>query len=381
MKMNRVIRLWFVVLLVLAMGTFAFAAGSKEEQGAQMKKAAEGERVDMLVIFPRSLEVLDDYYINVAWKMGYFEQEGLNVRAEGALGTTDASKLVAEGQGEVALPAPPVLFTAVANGRPIIDVFQQDQNYIFGFGVRQDSGINDLKDLKGKTISVGDIGWTVLIDPLLKQAVGFTTADCKVVSAGPGRAQLVAAGKADAVFTWEKEYQLWDAQGIHLRVLRGFDYGIRFPGNGHVFAKKYVKEHPDRVVKFSRAWAKGIYFGTVNPAAATEITLDKYPMLGTSFEDSLKAIKAGVWVMNSDVTDKHGYGYHEFSYWQQLEDLLYEQGTIPKKVPLDQCITNEFIDGINDFDREAVKRDAMSYKLKPENLKKLKELGLNEYGW
>ncbi len=263
----------------------------------------------------------------------------------------------------------------------ILDVFQQDQNYIFGFGVRKDSGINDLADLKGKIIFVGDVGWTVLIDPLLKLTVGFTTQDCEVVSAGPGRAQLVAAGKADAVFTWEKEYQLWDAQGINLKILRGFDYGVRFPGNGLTFSKKYIKEYPDRVVKFARAWAKGIYFGTVNPAAATEITLDKYPMLGVTFEDSLKAIKAGVWVMNSDVTDKHGLGYHEFSYWQELQDILFDQGTIPKKVPLEECITNEFIDEINNFDRAVVKQDAMNYKLKPENQEKLKTLGLNEYGW
>jgi NitT/TauT family transport system substrate-binding protein len=371
-------RKWITILLVAAaLVTIvpAVFAAKKKDTGKK------GELVDMLVIFPRSLEVLDDYYINVAWKMGYFEKEGLNVRAEGALGTTDASKLVAEGKGEVALPAPPVLFTAVANGLQIIDVFQQDQNYIFGFAVRPDSGINEFKDLKGKTISVGDIGWTVLMDPLLKSTVGFTTADCKVVAAGPGRAQLVAAGKADAVFTWEKEYQLWDAQGINLKVLRGFDYGCRFPGNGHVFSRKYVKEHPDRVAKFSRAWAKGIYFGTVNPAAATEITLDKYPMLGTTFEDSLKAIKAGVWVMNSVETDKNGYGYHTFDYWQKLEDLLFEAGTIPKKVTLDQCITNDFIKEINKFDKKAVEKEAKAYKMKPENAQKLKDLGLDQYGW
>lgn len=359
----------FVVGLIMLASVAAFVGTSM----AEMPK--------MTVIFPRSLEVLDDYYINVAWGMGYFEQEGIEVHAEGALGTTDASKLVAEGKGEVALPAPPVLFTAVANGLPILDVFQQDQNYIFGFGVRKDSGINEFADLKGKIISVGDVGWTVLIDPLLKLTVGFTTQDCEVVSAGPGRAQLVAAGKADAVFTWEKEYQLWDAQGIDLKILKGVDAGVRFPGNGLTFSKKYIEEHPDLVVKFARAWAKGIYFGKVNPAAATEITLEKYPMLGVTFEDSLKAIKAGVWVMNSDVTDKHGLGYHEFSYWQQLQDILFEQGTIPKKVPLEECITNEFIDDINNFDKAAVDQDAMNYTLKAENQEILKKLGLNEYGW
>ena len=371
-------RKWIAIVLVAALVMTVGAAGFAAKKTEKGKK---GGLVDMLVIFPRSLEVLDDYYINVAWKMGYFEKEGLNVKAEGALGTTDASKLVAEGQGEAALPAPPVLFTAVANGLQIMDVFQQDQNYIFGFGVRSDSGIKSFADLKGKTISVGDIGWTVLIDPLLKSTVGFTTADCKVVAAGPGRAQLVAAGKADAVFTWEKEYQLWDAQGIKLKVLRGFDYGCRFPGNGIVFSKKYIKENPGRVVGLTRAWAKAIYFGSVNPAAATEITLDKYPMLGTTFEDSLKAIKAGVWVMNSDVTDKNGLGYHEFSYWQKLQDLLYEGGTIPQKVALEQCITNQFIKDINTFDKKAVEKEAKAYKVKPENAKKLKELGLNEYGW
>jgi NitT/TauT family transport system substrate-binding protein len=335
----------------------------------------------MIVIFPRSLEVLDDYYINVAWAMKYFEQEGLDVHAEGALGTTDASKLIFQEQGTVALPAPPVLFTAIANGLPITDVFQQDQNYIFGFGVRKDSGIESIADLKGKTISVGDVGWSVVIDPLLEKTEGFTTKDCQVVAAGPGRAQLVAAGKADAVFTWEKEYQLWDAQGIHLKIIRGYDDGVRFPGNGLTFTRKYIKAHPDRVVKFAKAWAKGIYFGAVNPAAATEITLEKYPMLGVAYADSLKAIKAGVWVMNSEVTEKEGLGYHDFAAWKELEEILFNQGTIPKMVALEDCITNEFIKDINDFDHDAVKKDAESYKLKAENVKTLEELGLDQYGW
>jgi NitT/TauT family transport system substrate-binding protein len=260
-------------------------------------------------------------------------------------------------------------------------VFQQDQNYIFGFGVRKDSGIDSFEDLRGKTVTVGDIGWTVLIDPLLQNTVGFTTEEMDVVAAGTGRAQQVAAGQADAVFTWEKEYQLWQAQGLDLKVLRGFDEGVRFPGNGIVFADKYIEEHPDRVVKFARAWAKGIYFGTVNPAAATEITLEKYPMLGVDFKDALRAIKAGVWVMNSTMTEEHGYGYHNFEYWEALRDILYEQGTIPEKVALEECITNEFIEEINNFDKAAVEQDAQNYELKPENLEKLQEMGLNEYGW
>ena len=365
---------FIALILIAALSGFITCSSDSDSPGAD-------GLIKMTIIVPRSLEVLDDYHLNAAWAMGYFKEEGLDVHAEGALGTTDSPKLVAEGAGEVANPAPPVLFTSVANGLPIVDVFQQDQNYIFGFGVRKDGGINSIADLKGKVISVGDVGWTVLIDPLLEFTAGFTTKECEVVAAGPGRAQLVAAGRADAVFTWEKEYQLWEAQGIDLKILRGYDSNVRFPGNGLVFSKKYIQDHPDRVVKFSRAWAKGIYFGTVNPAAATEITLDKYPMLGVAFEDAIKAIKAGVRVMNSDITEEKGLGYHEFSYWAQLQELLFKQGAIPKKVELEDCITNEFIDEINAFDRESVKEDAENYELRAENQEILRKLNLNELGW
>ncbi len=374
MNRNKALILAVLALFVLALGAFA---GGKQE-GAK----PGGALFPMKVIFPRSLEVLDDYYLTVALKMKYFEDEGIQALPEGALGTTDAPKLVVQGFGEVCLPAPPVLMTAVANDLPLTMVFEQDKNYIFGFGVRKDSGINSFKDLKGKKISVGDAGWTVIIDPLLMKTAGFTTKDTQIVVGGTGRAQLVQEGKADAVLTWEKEYQLWWGQGLDLKILKGYDQGVRFPGNGLTFSNKFIKEHPDRVVGFGRAWAKGIYFGQINPAAATEITLERYPMIGVPFADAILAIKAGVWIMTAGpVVEKYGLGYLEKTHWAEMRDTLFDQGALPKKVDIDSLLTNKFIDEINKFDHKKVEEQAKAYKLKPESLAALKKLGLNEYGW
>jgi ABC-type nitrate/sulfonate/bicarbonate transport system substrate-binding protein len=373
--MMRARKILAVILVLTLLAVVAFAGG-------QQDKAATGKLVPMKIIFPRSLEVLDDYYLTVALANGYFEQEGIKATAEGALGTTDSTKLVAQGFGEVCLPSPPVLMTAVANGLPLTMTFEQDKNYIFGFAVRKDSGINSIADLKGKKISVGDAGWTVIMDPLFKKVAGFTSKDVEVVVGGTGRAQLVAEGKADAVFTWEKEYQLWWGQGLDFKILSGYEAGVRFPGNGLTFANKYIKEHPKQVEGFCRAWAKGIYFGKINPAAATEITLKKYPMIGVPFQDAIKAIKAAVWVMaEGPVVEKNGLGYIEKTHWAEMRDILADEGALPSRPNIDTFLSNDFIKAANDFDKAQVEAQAKAYKLDPENAETLKKLGLNEYGW
>lgn len=365
------------IVLALSLLSFsAFASGSSE--GA----AKGGALVPMKVIFPRSLEVLDDYYLNVALAQDYFKAEGIQVSAEGALGTTDSTKLVVQNFGEVCLPSPPVLMTAIANGLPLTMVFEQDKNYIFGFAVRKDSGLKKIADLKGKTISVGDAGWTVIMDPLFKKYGGFTSKDVQVVVGGTGRAQLVAQGKADAVFTWEKEYQLWHGQGLDLAVIRGYDEGARFPGSGLCFANDYVKKHPDLVAKFCRAWAKGIYFGQINPAAATEISLKRFPMIGVPFSEALLAIKAAVWIMaEGPVVEKYGLGYIEKSNWAEMQDLLLSTGGLTVKTDPETYLSNDFVKEANNFDHAKVAAEAKAYKLDPANAEKLKSLGLNAYGW
>lgn len=316
-------------------------------------------------VLPRSEECLDDAHVVAADKLGYFAQEGIQIKFQQAYGTSDV-KMVASGQGDIAIPSPYILLISLENDIPVKSVYQVDVRNIFAFAVRPESGINSIAQLKGKTISLGDPSWATISDPMLQHAGLDPKKDVRYVVAGETRAQMVQEGKVDAVLTWEKEYQLWLGQGMRFKILPGSEV-LKNCSNSAVVSLKTLKERPDLIVRFFRAYAKGSYFTKLNPRAATEMVLDKFPSLKVSFEDALKAIEALVYIDNNEDTLKYGYGWHNAEAWKiNVEDAL-KNGLISKPIPLDRIYTNEFIPEINNFDHAAVEKDAANYKLRPEH--------------
>jgi len=268
----------------------------------------------VVMVFPRSIEVLDDAHVVATQMMGYFEEEGLEVVFEQSYGTSDV-KFVASGRADVAYPSPPIQLTAHASNLPIISVYQTDVRNIFGFSVRKDSGINSIADLKGKKISLGDAAWAVISDPILQHAGLDPKKDIEYVVTGENRAQMVNEGKLDAVLTWEKEYQLWDAEGIRLKYLSG-EKVLDNCSNSIIVSLDTYKNKKDLIRRFVKAYAKGSYFTKLNPKAATEMVLERYPSLKVEFKDALKAIKGLVYIDNNEDTEKYGYGYANAKKWK-----------------------------------------------------------------
>jgi len=323
------------------------------------------ELTKVIMVFPRSIEVLDDAHVVATEMMGYFKEEGIEVVYEQSYGTSDV-KLVASGRADVAYPSPPIQLTAHESGLPIISVYQVDVRNIFGFSVREDSDINSIVDLKGKKISLGDAAWAVISDPILQHAGLDPKKDIEYIVAGENRAQMVSEGKLDAVLTWEKEYQLWDAQDIKLKYLSG-EKVLDNCSNSLIVSLDTYKNRKDLIVRFLRAYAKGSYFTKLNPKAATEMVLERYPSIKVEFNDALKAVEALVYIDHNEDTEKYGYGYHSAERWKINVEDAFKNGMITKEIPLEQIFTNEFIVAVNDFDHKAIEEDARNYKLKPEH--------------
>jgi NitT/TauT family transport system substrate-binding protein len=166
--------------------------------------------------------------------------------------------------------------------------------------------------------------------------------------------------------TWEKEYQLWDAQGIVLRYMTG-QAVLDNCSNGLIVSLDTYNNNKDLITRFLRAYAKGSYFTKLNPRAATEMVLEKYPSIKVDFEAALKAIEGLVYIDNNEDTETYGYGYHNAEKWSiNVEDAL-ANGMITKNIPLDQIYTNEFVEAANQFDHADAEADAANYQLKPEH--------------
>ena len=353
--------------------TNADANGKSESTAAQDDKTGdenkEGEdNLDVVTfIVPREVEVIEDAHIHVAEAMGYFEELGIKVDIQQSFGTSDI-KMVAAGQGDVCFPSPYISLTGIESGLDIVNVYQVLQEYHFGFAVNPDKGITDIAQLAGKKIVLGDAGWSMIADPILK-ACGVDPASVEYIVASENRAQVGWEGKeADAVLTWEMEYQVWQGQGMDFQFLNAFDR-FKAVGNSLTISRKTLEEKPDVIQRFLQGFAMGSYFTKLNPEAACEIVLDKFPSITTTWNDAVAVMKSfgEVTVSSDPAIAEHGYGYMDPTRWQTIIDMGVELGTLSEAIPVDKVIDNQFIEKINEFDHARVEQDAESYQVRDDH--------------
>jgi NitT/TauT family transport system substrate-binding protein len=347
-----------VILLCIAVlaGSAFFATGGQA-----------GDLTKMTFITPRgTVEVMDDYNLWVAIKMGYFEDMGLDVMMEpGPIDAFACTKFVDQGKADIGYPSPGVLTASVDTGMNVIMAYEMMVEQVFDFAVRKDSPIKDAKEIAGKTISVADAGWQVIIDPILVE-LGIDPKSVEYVPVGAQWGQAVAMGKADVALTWKGLRAQWDAQGLNLRYFLGEDFS-KMPANGYCARKTDLTDPAKRalVEKFLRGSSMGIHFGRHNPRGAAQIVYDEFAAVREQMtpELALKSMQQLHWGYTGGDRKGDGYGWFEMNGWNTYLDIIADLGQTKKRLPIDQVATNDLIKAANDFDRAKVEGDAKSFKL------------------
>ena len=131
------------------------------------------------------------------------KDQGLDVVMEpGPMDSFACTKFVDQKKADVGYPSPGILTASVDTGIDVVLVYEMMLDQVFDFAVQKDSPIKSVKDLAGKTFSVGDGGWQVIIDPILIEA-GVDPKSVKYVAVGALWGQAVSEGKADVALTWK----------------------------------------------------------------------------------------------------------------------------------------------------------------------------------
>jgi NitT/TauT family transport system substrate-binding protein len=350
----RKIMLLATVLLLLAAGLYAGPTTPKE-------------LVNMTFITPRgNLEVMDDYNLWVAIEMGYFKEMGLNVNMEpGPMDGFACTKFVDQKQADVGYPSPGILTASVDTGMDVIMVYEMMIDQVFDFAVRKDSPIQSVKDFTGKTISLGDAGWQVIVDPILVE-VGVDPKSVKYVSVGAQWGQAVSLGKADVALTWKGLRAQWDAQGLNLRYFLGETFS-KMPANGYCARKSDLKDPAKRalLVKFMRGTSMGIHFARTNPRAAAQIVYDRFAAIREQMTPdlALKSMQQLHWGYTKGQRMGKGYGWFELGGWKTYLDIIYKLGQTKRQLAVDETATNDLIKEANSFDHARVEKDAKAFKL------------------
>jgi NitT/TauT family transport system substrate-binding protein len=321
-------------------------------------------------VSPRgTLEVMDDYPLWVAEKLGYFKLLGIELEMQaGPMGGANVLSLLPEKKADVGFPSPGVLASAREAGVPVTLAWEMSLGQVFDFALPADSPIKSVKELAGKTIALGSAGWAPIVDPILAEA-GVDPKSVTYVEAGQQWGQMVDQKKADAALAWEGLRAQWDAVGLKLKYLIGSDFS-KDPSNGYVVRSDDLKDPKlkNTLTCFFRGVAMGLEFGRVNPQAAAQITYEQFPALKDQMKPdlALESMRQLMFLYNQSNKLGKGYGYSDLENWQSYLDRIAKLGQTKTQIKASELVTNELVEAANDFDKKKVEEDAKKYEVSDE---------------
>jgi len=208
----------------------------------------------------------------VAFKNGYFTNEGLDITLNPYTSGKDSLNSVLEGRADLATTAEtPIMYTLLAGKthHTIATIGTTEEN--MAVIARKDRGISTFSDFKGKKFGATSRTNGAFFLYTLLISNGISTDDVEIVNLRPEETfNALMEGKVDAVSTWNPHL-------VKLQKELG-DKAISFYGKGiYVFTwnivarKNFVIEKPEVTLKIVRALVKAEEFIRENPDEAKNI--------------------------------------------------------------------------------------------------------------
>ncbi len=161
------------------------------------------------------LTILLDWFVNpdhapliIAQEKGYFADVGLDVTLVPPADPSAPPRLVAAGQGDVAISYQPNLYLQAAENLPLVRFGTLIATPLNSLVVLADGDIKTIADLKGKTVGFSVGGFE---DALLKQMLagaGLRLTDVKLVNINFALTPALITGKVDAVIGAFRNFEL-----------------------------------------------------------------------------------------------------------------------------------------------------------------------------
>lgn len=275
-----------------------------EEAATEEAVAAEpaAEPITLNVAYMPNYAAL--WAVTTADQKGYFAEEGITINlVEFSDGPTEIAAMES-GSIDVSYIGPGA-HKLCSTGDAQIFLIQQlgDADCVIGF---KSKGVEKLEDLKGKKVAYASGTSSETILNLALDSVGLTTDDLELYDMETSNMVTAAvSGSVDAVATWSP---------YSLKIMSEMgDDAVRFCSNttfsdvtvtpaSWVVNPKYAEEHPDYLVRFTRALYKAMDFGS-QEANMEEVAGYVADQCKTEFEVAYDQRGDGAWMTKADVVN------------------------------------------------------------------------------
>jgi len=309
--------------------------------------------------------------IYIAEKAGFLATEDLDFDVRYTANAPTAMQLVAAGNADVGVLTAEPLILGYDKGLRGKMFFAQQKPLNYYIAVPDASPIRSLADLKGKVIGVSNLGSAAVpvVGSMMKtvgaaQGKDYTLAPVGVLD------QAVAALKSDrvaAIALWESQYAALARIGLPLRYFHHPTLGD-FGNNGFAASEATIKNKPDALCALGRSLTKALIFVRENPVAALKIYWSVNPAARDSGDPDAAEV-SGLREINYIVKGYRTYtdGQKDFGQvdrdgFQRYMQLYKDEGLLNKMPPIDDLVTNQFVECSNKIDAEAVRKLAHEWK-------------------
>jgi NitT/TauT family transport system substrate-binding protein len=285
----------------------------------------------------------------VGQKMGFFENEGLNVTVNYSHGDSVSIQAIDTGQAQVMSGTPEALIRSYEKGLHGVLFYQIYRNLIYSVAVAEGSKIKSPADLAGKTIGVSSMGSTgLIIAKVTAKDAGVDPASLKFLPVGTGQRALSALkdGQVDALSLWDAAYAQIETAAPDMKLTHWLPASLRNVGDGGYFTTwDLIQKMPNTLAHFTRAIAKSMAAIHADPAKALEIYWDVNPS-GKPKGSDAEAHKIGLAQLEilGRSFDLTGVPTEvDMPSLNAYIKTFVDQGIVTKAPPIEEFVTNAFV--------------------------------------
>lgn len=340
MKKSRSI---LAAIALAAASTLALAGCSGKSEAPADGGSPNGELTDvtlMLNWYPYGEHA--PFYYGV--EKGIFEKHGINLEIEPGQGSTKTAQAVGQKQVDFGWADTPAVLANIDKGVAIKSVGVFLQTTPSAVQVFAESGIEDAKDLKGKTIAVsaGDAPTTTF--PMFLEASGLQESDVKQQNLDPaGKVAAVLSGKVDGLigFAHDQGPTIAAKSGKEMTYLRYADAGLNFYSNGLIAPTDTIENDPELVKELVAATSEAFAAAKEDPEGAVAAMDGKDPQMPAK-DVLLDQWQETIKLLSTAATEGQAPGANAEEDWQGTLDVLGEAGLIEGGGSIDTYFDSSF---------------------------------------
>lgn len=275
----------------------------------------------------------------VAKEKGYFKAENIDMEViHKGNGSVNTMTLVGKGEYDIGYGDLPTLAVSKSKGVPVVALVVVNQRSPMALVALKGTGIRTPKDVEGKVFGVHPSGSTYIFYQALMAANNVDRKKVTEATVPVPYESFLLTRKVQAIPGYiDAEIPELEAKAGgpgSLEIVLGADFGYDLLGSGMLTSEKMIREKPDLVRRFTRAYLRAFQDVMANPKESVEILAKYNPEVAEKKDVMLKQLDADIkHTFTSEDTKANGLGWNPHKKWQATHDTLRRLNVIEKAVP------------------------------------------------